>query len=315
MKFYVIFLTFFVIVTASALYSVDTNSTKFFPLKIGNQWTYMRTINAPPPNPYTYYFKCTVTKDTVIGSHKYYYFSRTDHMSGFGGGASWFRVDSTDGKLISFTTYACNQFGFETVDSLASSVNNFSKICPNDTLQKRKLISISGLTAWGLQTTELSFDWNSGPALFPKKYYKHFGLIYSAYGEMYPIVFWLKGCVIDGILYGDTNTFVGINQINSEVPNKFSLSQNYPNPFNPSTKIKFQIPLSRGVDAEGGRGVLTTLVVYDALGREIQTLFNLELKPGTYEVDFDGSNLPSGVYYYTLISGEFNETKRMVLLK
>jgi hypothetical protein len=71
------------------------------------------------------------------------------------------------------------------------------------------------------------------------------------------------------------------------------------------TKLKFQMPKS-------GIAVLT---VYDALGKVVQVLVNQELSPGTYEVDFDGNNLPSGVYYYTLSSNHFNQTKKMVLIK
>ncbi|MBZ0203529.1 MAG: T9SS type A sorting domain-containing protein [Ignavibacteria bacterium] len=97
----------------------------------------------------------------------------------------------------------------------------------------------------------------------------------------------------------------GLNQISSEVPENFSLFQNYPNPFNPSTHIGFRI-------AESG---LVRIIVYDALGREIQILVDQELSPGTYEVDFNGAELPSGVYYYKLESGSFVETKRMVLIK
>jgi hypothetical protein len=63
------------------------------------------------------------------------------------------------------------------------------------------------------------------------------------------------------------------------------------------------------------RGVLTTLKVYDILGREIQTLVNEKLNPGTYEVTFDGSNLASGIYFYQLKSGNFIETKKMLLIK
>jgi len=106
---------------------------------------------------------------------------------------------------------------------------------------------------------------------------------------------------------------IGIHPVSSEIPINFSLSQNYPNPFNPATKIQFAIPLSRGVDAEGGRGVL--LKVFDLLGREIATLVNEKLNPGTYEVDWDASNYPSGVYFYTLSAGEFKETRKMVLIK
>jgi hypothetical protein len=138
------------------------------------------------------------------------------------------------------------------------------------------------------------------------------------YGAHFSMGHTLQGCLINGVLYGDTS-LVGINQISTEIPIDYSLSQNYPNPFNPATRIRFSIPLSRGVSE--GRGVLTKLIVYDALGREVQTLVNENLSPGTYEVDFDGSNLPSSVYYYKLeVSDHSNplrvtETKKMVLIK
>ncbi len=103
---------------------------------------------------------------------------------------------------------------------------------------------------------------------------------------------------------------IGIQPISNELPNKFSLSQNYPNPFNPQTKIKFEIPPSRGA-----RGVMVKLFIYDALGREISILVNEELKPGTYEVSFDGSSYPSGVYFYKLLAGDYSETRKMILLK
>jgi len=107
---------------------------------------------------------------------------------------------------------------------------------------------------------------------------------------------------------------IGIQQI-SLLADKFSLKQNYPNPFNPLTKIKFSIPLLRGVDAEGRRGVLTSIKVYDITGREIRTLVNEQLQPGSYEVGFNGSNLSSGIYFYRLVSGSFSDVKKMVLVK
>ena len=120
---------------------------------------------------------------------------------------------------------------------------------------------------------------------------------------------WIAGN--NGVILKTTNGGVlAVSPVSNEIPQQFSLSQNYPNPFNPLTKIRFSIP---GVDAEGGRGVLLT--IYDALGREIQTLVNEQLQPGTYKVEFDGRNFSSGVYYYTLSSRNYFETKRMVLIK
>jgi hypothetical protein len=108
---------------------------------------------------------------------------------------------------------------------------------------------------------------------------------------------------------------IGIENISSNVPKDFTLYQNYPNPFNPSTKIKFQIPLNKGGGFSRGLSDVVTLKIYDILGREVATLVNEQLKPGTYEVDWDGTNYPSGVYFYKLTAGDFSLTRKMVLLK
>ncbi|MBL8016261.1 MAG: T9SS type A sorting domain-containing protein [Ignavibacteria bacterium] len=113
--------------------------------------------------------------------------------------------------------------------------------------------------------------------------------------------------------YNDFKTCVpiGIEPISSEIPQRYELLQNYPNPFNPVTKLRFNIPLLRGV-AEG-RGVL--LKVYDVLGKEIVVIVNENLRAGMYEIEWDASNIPSGVYFYSLITNEFTQTKKMVVLK
>ncbi len=112
--------------------------------------------------------------------------------------------------------------------------------------------------------------------------------------------------------FDTTFALTGIVHSN-EIPKEFKLYDNYPNPFNPATTILFQIPLSRGVSE--GRGVLTSLVVYDLLGREVKTLINQNLQPGKYTVSFDGSNLASGVYFYSLESGSFSDIKKMLMIK
>ncbi|MBN2281079.1 MAG: DUF5123 domain-containing protein [Candidatus Marinimicrobia bacterium] len=89
------------------------------------------------------------------------------------------------------------------------------------------------------------------------------------------------------------------------VPMEYDLSQNYPNPFNPSTNIKFALK------ADG----MTTLVVYDVLGREVATLMNHDMKAGYHQVTFDNINLSSGVYIYKLTSGNFTAVKKMMFLK
>jgi hypothetical protein len=90
-----------------------------------------------------------------------------------------------------------------------------------------------------------------------------------------------------------------------EIPTEYSLSQNYPNPFNPTTKIKFALPQT----------ALTKIIIYDLLGREVQTLINKELEAGYHEINFEASNFQSGVYFYSIRSGDFIQTKKMVLMK
>lgn len=98
----------------------------------------------------------------------------------------------------------------------------------------------------------------------------------------------------------------GVEQINSNIPQNFSLYQNYPNPFNPATKIRFDI-------SENSSNV--KLAVYNTLGEQVSLLINEALKAGSYEIDFDGSRLSSGVYYYRIVSGSYYDMKKMVIVK
>jgi hypothetical protein len=95
----------------------------------------------------------------------------------------------------------------------------------------------------------------------------------------------------------------------TEVPIEYSLSQNYPNPFNPSTKIKFSIP------SVGTGHAPSLLKVYDVLGREVATLVNENLAPGSYQAIFDARSLSSGIYFYRLQVGGFVETRKMIVAK
>ena len=100
-------------------------------------------------------------------------------------------------------------------------------------------------------------------------------------------------------------TLTGVQQNNNNVAKSFKLNQNYPNPFNPLTTIAYEVPKSSAV----------TVKVYDQLGREIKTLVNGTQSAGKYEITWDASDNSSGVYFYKLVSGDYSETKKMILIK
>ena len=105
-------------------------------------------------------------------------------------------------------------------------------------------------------------------------------------------------------VYGDNN-IVSVNSFNTEAPLGFTLRQNYPNPFNPITNMEFVI---------SDLGFIT-LKIYDALGKEIETLVNENLSPGSYKVRWNAEGFASGVYFYELSDGNLKQTKRLLLLK
>jgi len=126
----------------------------------------------------------------------------------------------------------------------------------------------------------------------------------------------------DTIIFNGTYTItgtvcghpIGINPIASEIPDSYNLYQNFPNPFNPVTKIKFDLPKSN-LTPGGAKGLFIRLAIYDVLGKEINAVVSQQLKPGSYEVEWDGSNYPNGVYFYKLTAGDYAETRKMVLVK
>jgi len=116
-----------------------------------------------------------------------------------------------------------------------------------------------------------------------------------------------KNITVDGILVSTTWAGVVTDVISAETinPVEFNLSQNYPNPFNPSTTIKFTLSEASNV----------TLKIFNTLGEEVSVLVNRVMQVGTHEVNFEASQLNSGIYFYQLITADFVETKKMMLMK
>jgi hypothetical protein len=129
------------------------------------------------------------------------------------------------------------------------------------------------------------------------------------YGTKY---FWHVSAFNNGVWgpWSQTRQFTvvrtsSVEPAENSMPAQFGLGQNYPNPFNPTTAVSFQLSAISAV----------TLKVFDVLGREVSTLVDEVGQPGVYKVQWDGSGMPSGIYFYRLQAGEFVETKKMILLK
>jgi photosystem II stability/assembly factor-like uncharacterized protein len=149
-----------------------------------------------------------------------------------------------------------------------------------------------------LKTTNAGLNW------YPQTTNTSYGLLgnyFTSINTGYVVGF--GGHILKTTVGG--GNFVGIETAGQEIPDKFHLFQNYPNPFNPATNIRF--------DISGNSFV--SLKIYDVMGREVTSLVNEQLSSGAYEVDWNASNYPSGVYYYRMIAGEYSETKKMILVK
>jgi hypothetical protein len=307
--FIIVFLLFALNMGASAL---DTLSIKYMPLHVGDRWVYNGESHSYYGNSY-WSESFSVVFSRIVNNHIYYYLNSNNSYLFRG----FYRVDSTTGSLYKYdSTGSCTNYHFEILsDSLAAVSGDTIRNCGSGSFKCTGAVSI---VAFGDTTFKIGYGYSiSGPGFSgssSKSFIRKFGFNYyhsqgtgSGFSGSYTLI--LKGCKINEVVYGDT-VLTGINQIISEIPGTFKLFQNYPNPFNPVTKIRFDIPPLVKV----GSG-MATLKIYDITGREIQTLVNEQLQPRSYEVTFDGSNLPSGVYFYQLRAGNFIETKKMLMIK
>jgi hypothetical protein len=278
---------------SNTVFSWDSTLARYLPLEIGNSWSYVLTVGTS-----TSIYNVRITGDTVMpNGHKYYKF--TD--------GSYQRLDST-----TMNSHKWNYGNDLLFDSLRASLGNGYPSRRFD-FTWMNYIDFLNVNYFGTQRLTKRYTYQISLNFFEYNLVQNIGLCF-AYRSGYPsgliYQYEIRGCVIHGVVYGDTSNPTGLTQISNETPKSFSLSQNYPNPFNPTTKIQFSIPSHSHLERAGVR-----LIIYDALGHEIQTLVNELLQSGTYEVIFDASNFSSGVYYYKLETESFTQTKKMVLIK
>lgn len=114
--------------------------------------------------------------------------------------------------------------------------------------------------------------------------------------------------ISNSLIHLTLNNYAEINYL----PEEIYLEQNFPNPFNSTTKIRYSIPLT---PLSFGEGLGVRLVIYDILGNEVSTLLNEYKYPGSYELEFNADQFPSGVYYYKLTAGDKTKIRKMIHIK
>ena len=296
---------------SNCAFSQDTSIVSYYPMSVGNVWVY-RWTGALTFGGCVSNVRKKITSSVVLNGRTYFVFQtevRIISGSGncYGIGTDTLRIDSVSGNVLKHGSN-CYMPHDNVLDSMRMRKNDTLKVCGNfvGVCRDTGNVTIFGTSRKGKDFGIFFVDSGTDHGYVMGIGYSG----YSATGQSGNSTLSLRGCIIDGVMYGDTSFVVGLNQISTEIPQVFSLSQNYPNPFNPSTKIKFSLP----ADVKREKSVVK-LIIYDALGREVTTLVNEQLQPGTYEADWDASNYPSGVYFYKLMAGDFVTTKKMVLIK
>jgi type IX secretion system substrate protein len=294
-------------VISPAKSQIDTTLKEFYPLHLHDVWQYRDQNNT------LYTYEVGIQDTSLPNGHHYaavgvppnfttgYDFDRVDSLlraETFGGPAS----DSCGGAPYEYSIY-----------HLAEPVGSVWNICQDivTTLCHPWFMRFEGIstaTIFGQTRQVMRFTPGAycAETMDTAWYFVDWSLVrgVGVYREetIEGTYRYLTGAVINGVQYG---TIVGIHDLPSTIPNSFILKQNYPNPFNPVTTIEYELPEAANV----------TLKVYDALGREVATLVEDRQSAGRYHRILDASSLSSGVYFYTLIAGEYFKTRNLVIIR
>lgn len=287
---------------------IPSGKLQLYPLQVGNVWIYNRK-NCIIPDSYCNesLIRRSVTNKVIKPNGKEYYKIETENLTNNSLEINYERWDTLSLKIYQYDSTKLNESEFH-LDDLSTEYSD---------------TSFTGRFQFYADQMPVVLENISSLQLFGEdRYIEHLkvddGMLFADYffvegigiNEIQSVLEWgltydsLKGCIINGEVFGDT-TLVGIYDYLTQV-NKFELSQNYPNPFNGFTNIRYQVK---------NANEHTIINVYNTLGQKVAELVNEYQPPGEYEVKFDGSDLASGVYIYKLSAGEFIQTRKMVLLK
>ncbi len=221
-------------------------------------------------------------------------------------GSNWF-VNYTPGENwffdICFTdNNSALAFGYGNIFKTSNSGLNWSKV-NNDLQTGGKALSYTGNTLYAVTGSNVYKSVNGGINWANSELNNS---PYTCYSISYinENTGWVSG--ENGSLFRNTNsTAIGIEPISNEIPKQFLLHQNYPNPFNPETNIKFDLP----------ENTFVRFIVYDITGKEIDILINEQMNKGSYEIKWNAARLPSGIYFYRIITEKFSDSRKMILIK
>jgi len=256
------------------------SDSSYFPLANSNEWTYSATIMSPITNSVT---------DTVRIHGLLYYKIGYEFFRESGNKIYYLKKDSTEILLYNFDVKAGESWNIQT-DAECKYGTMVTMYSRNDTVK----------VPAGVFTNCIHFKYKKvcmDAGLYESWYAKGIGEVKYHTDNLAGL---LEYNLASYKLNTTTNVLIGQNENVS-----YSLFQNYPNPFNPSTKINFNV----------SKSVFVTIKVYDLLGREVTTLVNENKPAGDYSIQFDGSKLVSGIYFYRMQAGDFVQSKKLVLLK
>ena len=310
------------ILVSSKYFFQPREELNYYPLHIGDFWQYkgiQKDDIGRITSQWIAYKK--VIGDTILNDGKKYFIIQENKLPtpNFSTGYRFIRVDSISGNVYGIQVPPDKLL----IDSLFAKEGDFVRRC-------YKLEIMKDTTVFGEQRKVRKIR----PWCVSSTAYEGFDLIYDI-GESYRyyddiFITWvhydcnLVYAKINGQEFG---TYLNVE--NTQLPLSFELFQNYPNPFNPETTIKYSIPMSSVMVRQAhhdnsdvipslSRDELhVSLKIYDILGREVATLVDEYQKPGTYNYQFSTSNykLSSGVYFYRLKTGDFIQTKKMLIMK
>lgn len=271
----------------------STNPLTYFPHRLGDTWQYW-VVNTPE------YELRTVISDTLGPDGAYYSAINWIGM----GCCARYRVDTVNYTVkeprLSVYNYLLLQLGAQTGDRWI--VRREDSTWRGTTIARVVASYFAWVAGGFFHTKEVDYtDSASGLLLITYYFADTLGIIGEDH-DAFP-VHRLRAARINGRTFG---TFVGVQEpATPEVPLAPRLAQNYPNPFNPSTTIRFTLA------ADGH----ASLVVRNLLGQEVRRLIDERREKGEYRMEFYAGDLPSGVYFYTLVTPEGASTRRMMLLR